>query len=65
MDGTGRQNKHPSMKQILLYMHRVIALLRLYTVSRKHPSFYFLNSSVKKITDFNNFGKLNPEKILT
>jgi len=30
---------------------------------KKCPPFYFVNNSVKKLTDFNNFGTLNPEKI--
>jgi len=30
---------------------------------KKRPCFYFSNNSVKKLTDFNDFGVLNPEKI--
>jgi len=31
-------------------------------VPKKRPPFYFLNNS-QKLTDFNNFGMLNPAKI--
>jgi len=34
-----------------------------HTVSQKRPPFYFSNNSCQKLTDFNDFGMLNPEKI--